>query len=269
MTRQAVSRQIALMEQELDAKLFSRTTAKVRLTEAGEIYYEFYTQWGEAWLEVQRKVRRVNTRRKEMINIGCIYSADLGAEILQMVELLRKQGITLEVNWEHGEPGALVSALELGYFDIVFTFDECCKEGGDLDSCLYAETYGVVVVRNDYFGRDAALDLRRLEHEPCFVVESMFRGMQKREFTEMWRKRGLNLTDVQVLPNRESIQTMVELGRGITLSTSMERLAQSPNICQIPVGQRTQLMCAWRSDEARESVHALLDLIRGHRKALN
>lgn len=263
MTRQAVSRQIMLMERELGTKLFHRTTAKVELTAAGEIYAKFYEDMFEAWQEVQRKVKRVNEEQGETIRIGCIHSTDLGEYILRIVEALRQQGTQLRVDWEHREAQELASALEAGYFDVIFTFGECCQGSERLEHCVFEETRGVIVVRKDYFGKNVVPTIAQLENEPCFITKSMIPNeMQKQEFIEMWRQYGLNLTDVKLLPNRESTQTMVELGRGMTLATSMERFSRSPNICQIPLHRRTQIFCAWRRDENRNPVTALVEMIR-------
>jgi DNA-binding transcriptional LysR family regulator len=42
MSQQAVSRCVALLEEELNAKLFVRTTRSVELMSAGRMYYDLY-----------------------------------------------------------------------------------------------------------------------------------------------------------------------------------------------------------------------------------
>lgn len=62
LSRSAVSRQVALLEDELGVRLLNRTTRTLSLTEAGEAYYQSCARIVAEAREASRKVRRLHDR---------------------------------------------------------------------------------------------------------------------------------------------------------------------------------------------------------------
>lgn len=263
MTRQAVSQQIAALERELGAKLFDRTTAKVIPTPVGELYIRFFNDALRQWEEVQRKAESILRREGETIRIGCLYATDLGDQVLEKVEHSREQGQSFDVVWERREAHELLSRLVEGKYDIVLGFGKALEHFPDaalLDSFVFARTRGVIAVRSSYPLTRLGASAKDFEHEPCFLAEGMQPSEQARaEFLREFAACGLNFSDVRVLSNRESVQTMVETGRGITICTDMERFVHYPSITTYPIDRFQDIVCVWRRAEQRPQI---LDFLR-------
>lgn len=64
--------------------------------------------------------------------------------------------------------------------------------------------------------------------------------------------------------NRAAVETMVEMGNGFTICTSLERLPLSREMKCFKLGYESNIICAWRKNETREGVHIVVDIIRNH-----
>lgn len=266
MTRQAVSQQIAALERELNAKLFDRTTAKVIPTPVGELYISFFSDLLRQWEEVQGKAESILHQQGETIRIGCLYATDLGDRLLEKVEEGRARGHRFDIIWERREAHELLTQLLEGKQDIIFVFDQTVLSSAKSDSLDYFDfdrSQGVIAVRKNHPLVHPGASAKDFEQEPCYLAEGMQPGMQtKADFLRDFAQCGLNFTNVQVLPNRESVQTMVESGHGITTCTDMERFIHYPNIISYPIGRFQEIYCVWRKNERRPHIQAFLALLR-------
>lgn len=266
MTRQAVSRQIALMEKELGVLLFTRTTAKVELTPVGELYTRFFRETMDRWEETRRKAETVLSEQGNLIHIGCLYDTDLGEKVLELIQDCRAEGHALRVDWERREPYDLLDPLLSGRLDLIFSFDralEECRQAERLESALFVEAQAVLAVRDDYPGVRPGASAQDFLEEPCFLSEDMVSADNRQTaFLEEWAGFGIQFSDLRIVSNRETLQTMVELGRGVTICTSADRFPKFPHILSYPLGRRQQILCIWRRGEARPQVLTFLGALR-------
>lgn len=258
MTRQAVSRQIAVFEKELGARLFDRTTARVSLTPVGVVYYRFFSQMQAKWEDTQRKAAAILSEQAESVSIGCPYAIDLGERVLEIVERCKKNGYPIRVNWERREPYDLLSHLFSGHFDIVFSFSgtlAAFAKNSELESTPFSDIQSMLLVRDSHPLVRPGVEAADLQQEPCYITESMLSSdLGLTGFLAEWATVGMRFTDVRTMPDRETLQTMVELGRGVTISNSMERFTKHPHICALPLNRFQKIMCVWRKNEKKAQV---------------
>lgn len=267
MTRQAVSQQIAILEKELGLKLFDRTTAKVDLTPCGELYVRYFSDAIRQWRAVQRRAEAILTTEGEKIRVGCLHAIDLGERVLELVEHSRNQGHAFDIMWERREADDLLNHLLDGAFDVAFVFEKEMKQfrlAEQLDSFLFATTQGVIVARDNYPLVRAGAIAADFEREPCFLSAGMIPNEQaKQGFLNEFSACGVRFTDIRTCPNRESVQTMVELGRGITVCTLAERFAHFPNMIAYPMDRYQGIFCVWKSATEKPQTQAFVDAMRG------
>ena len=263
MTRQAVSRQIALLEQEVGAQLFRRTTARVELTPVGELYTRFFQDAQARWEETRRKAEQILDERGNLIRIGCIHDIDLGEWVLRVIESCRRSGCPLRVDWERREPHDLLEPLLNGALDVVFSFGQAireCRQPERLEHFTIMEPQAMLVVRGTHPLAVPGARAADFQHEPCFISEHMLPSHDSRlSFQEEWARYGLRFTDVRVVANRETLQTMVEMGRGVTICTTVDRFFSHPNLKSYPLGRRQVIECIWRREESSPRICAFLD----------
>ena len=266
MTRQAVSRQIAHLEQELGTRLFQRTTAQVDLTPAGELYWQFFCHMQSEWEETRRKAEVILSEQNNLLHIGCNHDLDLGEWVLHVIEMCRNQGHSLGVNWERKEPHDLLDPLLNGQLDIVFSFEQAlsdCKQAEELEHICIAQAQAVLVVRDSHPLAVPGATARDFQNVPCFISERMTPlGHNRLSFEDEWAQYGIRFTDVHIMPNRESMQTMVAMGRGVTLSMDMDRFPHNPHILSYPIARSQGVFCIWCRGSVRPQVQTFLDAVR-------
>ena len=73
-SQQAVTKQIASLEQELGLRLFYRTTRQVTLTPAGSLLRDSFTQINRQIRSDIRKARELNSSGKSLLRVGFLSS---------------------------------------------------------------------------------------------------------------------------------------------------------------------------------------------------
>ena len=265
MTRQAVSRQIAHLEKELGAQLFQRNTAKVELTAVGELYWQFFCQTQAEWEETQRKAEVILNAQGNLVHIGCNHDLNLGEWVLLIIEKCQSNGYSLGVDWERREPHDLLEPLLAGQLDVVFSFERALddfKQADALEHVPIVQAQAVLVVRDSHPLAVPSACAQDFQDVPCFISEQMTPPTQKRlSFEAEWSAYGIRFSDVHIVPNRESMQTMVEMGRGVTLSTNVDRFPTFPHLRSYSIDRVQTVDCIWRKGESRPQMRAFLQAV--------
>src|SRR5690606_17624724 len=66
-----ISRQVARVEDRLQARLFNRTTRRVSLTEVGQTFYRLCQHLIEAWVEAFLAIHDVQGESKVLLRMSC------------------------------------------------------------------------------------------------------------------------------------------------------------------------------------------------------
>ena len=69
----------------------------------------------------------------------------------------------------------------------------------------------------------------------------------------------MDLVDVRLAPNRDSMQSMVELGRGFTICTELDAFTTRVETISYPLNRKLEIYCIWRQEEHSTPVLAFLE----------
>lgn len=69
LSKSAVSKRISLLEEQLGARLFHRTTRKLSLTEAGEVFYEYASQANRSALQAENAVFELQGEPRGLLKV--------------------------------------------------------------------------------------------------------------------------------------------------------------------------------------------------------
>ena len=70
MTHQALSKQIARLEETLNHRLFVRSTRSVQLTAVGELYYAYFREQAASFAEVCLEAEKLERCKKSDLLVG-------------------------------------------------------------------------------------------------------------------------------------------------------------------------------------------------------
>ena len=132
----AVSKQVALMEQEFGVPLFDRTRKTIQLTEAGRLFYQLFSQFNADFKATLEKVQALNLTRRGEVHIGCTINWDITNLYKPIQAFFSQKYPHLKLFWDGYSFDDLIPALKSGKVDVVFSLD------------IFLQDYPELITRN-------------------------------------------------------------------------------------------------------------------------
>lgn len=262
MSRQAVSKQIMRLEDELGTALFDRSGGKLTITAAGRLYYEFYTAMLDRWKALQAEVRALSGREK-LIRIGFLKGVNIEEQTFQLIDECAREDGSLRFIWERLEPFELAEGLLSGRLDIIFSFEPELRSVG-IEKQTFIQSRFCVVISEMHPRFDSIEKLS--DFESCvfltWKLEHLPESSPTGSFAALCTQCGVRPLDVVRLPNMESVETGVEMGSGVTLCSIHDRICSKPRIKVFPTDMRSDIEVAWRAGEENPNVTEMVERIK-------
>ena len=166
-----ISRQLALLEDELGVCLFLRTNKGVELTEAGRSLYRQSQNLFQDMRTIVDSVRDINAGMRGLLKIGMIYSNISIA--LQYLKEFRAQYPQVELYVRLGSPGDLLEDLNKGDLHLLFLRSSSERGSGLHERILGEEPLELVMIRElDPAPDQASVPLEALKGVPMCLLRS-------------------------------------------------------------------------------------------------
>ena len=118
---QALNKQIIKLEEELDEKLFVRSTRTVELTEFGKVVHTQFSEVMRKYAEACREVSAYKEQQKNKLKIGFFQAIPKKTVIYPVVQYLQAEDPKLQVEMFGGELDEVNDWLMSGTVDVVLT----------------------------------------------------------------------------------------------------------------------------------------------------
>lgn len=135
----AISKQIALLEKELDVRLFARSNKKTELTEAGKLYYDFFSKYKADFRNVKREAERFRSGKKELLRVGFLEGWDLSPFLPGALQAFSALHPEIEVVINCCGVKELSTLLLTDSLDVIMTLQNSVVEIGEIESSAVAE----------------------------------------------------------------------------------------------------------------------------------
>lgn len=166
-----ISRQLALLEDELGVCLFLRTNKGVELTEAGRSLYRQSQNLFQDMRMIVDSVRDINAGMRGLLKIGMIYSNISIA--LQYLKEFRAQYPQVELYVRLGSPGDLLEDLNKGDLHLLFLRSSSERGSGLHERILGEDPLELVMIRDlDPALDQASVPLEALKGVPMCLLRS-------------------------------------------------------------------------------------------------
>ncbi len=119
----AISKQIAVMEEELGVVLFERGYKTTKLTEAGKLYADFYKKYREDFLLISQQAKNVQTDNRIPLRIGFGSGWTLSDFLPRIIQNLKINHPHIKIFLESHSFRQLSVALNENNLDIIITLD--------------------------------------------------------------------------------------------------------------------------------------------------
>ena len=118
----SLSKQIAILEDELGVALFDRKPRDLQLTPAGKLLYHEYKRIMPEIDAISEKVMRLKDEKCETLSIGCIESIYLGDTAIRAIREFSSKALNVELFIERHGFDVLHNKIIDGTIDVAFTF---------------------------------------------------------------------------------------------------------------------------------------------------
>lgn len=139
----AVSRQISMLEKELEIALFDRRGGKTRLTEAGEIMYEYFRNSKEAFFQELQRAHDIAGNKTPQLTLGVLDGWTISEYIRPLQERLAANHFCCEI--EIHNFGSMMSALRAHTLDAAILIDVSEERNPDLKMINFAYPREVIL----------------------------------------------------------------------------------------------------------------------------
>ncbi|WP_068300739.1 LysR family transcriptional regulator [Pararhodobacter sp. CCB-MM2] len=264
----SLGRHIRLLEEQLDRRLFDRTTRQVALTEAGgEILEEARALVGH-FDAFEARLQGLRRAESQVLRIGAIDSAATGL-IPQLLPLLRAEAPDYEIELIENKTNILLPKLLSGGLDLAF-----CRPPEVRDPKLYFRTlfYETMVVAlpvtHPLAGR-ARLELGDLRDQPMILPDRRSRRYSHDLTIKLFADAGMQPKIMQYAAEKHTIVGLVSTGTGLAILPRWTERMAAPGVIFLPLDPaksaewpQSVITAVWprgTRDPRRDTVMAVLD----------
>lgn len=231
-TQSAVSRQIHALEEELNAKLFYRTTRTVALTPEGVMFLEHAKQILGHLKVARAKLRHHTNVRVQTLTIGCEGRSDLD-RLCGILRACRGRIETFHPLIRLDPRRSLLNLFYQGEVEVMFGFRENLPAGGELVYRELGKAPLCCVLPRDHplAGREL-VEERELYAQPLIVCDG-YAVHAKAVEAQHRVARHLSPELVQMGESAQVILTLVRAGYGCSILPRAAR--EDPELAYVPL----------------------------------
>jgi len=265
MTQPPLSRQIQLLEFELQVQLFLRTSRSVRLTPAGKVFlYEAMRILGLAHSSTI-SAQRIARGEAGLIRLG--FTA--GSSYSFLPKLLARTSSSLkDINFVLAEmvTKQQVEALEFNALDIGLQRRPSAQDGWET-ICVAREKMMLAIPRSHRLAKGRLPVLADLRGQP-FITFSPRDGYYFFQLIDgLFAQASISPTYVQQISQIHSILALVSAGLGVALVPESASMLHFGGIVLRPLKMHAvfaDLHLVWKTDNKNPALPVFIDLVRNH-----
>jgi DNA-binding transcriptional LysR family regulator len=255
LAQQALSASIRRLEEQLGVALFVRTTRKVELTTAGEVFADGARAVIAAAGDAVERVRQVAEGRTGRIRIGFSTAAGGVPIVREVIRTFAERAPGVEVRTEEHDFSDPSAGLADGHVDVAFIFGPLPVDGLSAMTLVREDRLLAIRPEHPLAGR-TAITAEDLPELPWLRVPAP-RG----PWTTFWfRNEGEGPTG-PVIKTADEWVTAIEAGRGVafTMPTVMQNFTTA-RITVLPVSglPPAEVLLAWRTNVSDPVIEAFL-----------
>ena len=257
-----LSKQIALMEQELGFELFRRVGKSVHLTQAGQYLYEQFKDIPERTAQAIAHAHALSRGDVGNLSVGVLEGQDVNLSMSRALARLRQRFPEVSVELERNSFRNLRSGLDSCRFDLIITLSfEIAGRRDWASQCLRRQQGAIAINRADPLAEKPDLSLEDLR-------DCAFVAISKDESAGGYEQLLIQCASAGFYPNivreastLESLLLCVEMGMGVALIDRNTRLEHNDaiRIITIPDSQHSDVVAVWQADNYNPMIAHLID----------
>ena len=256
----AISRQIRLLEERLGYPLFHRTTRHVGLSPEGKVLYETLL---ECDMSLQKSKQVIDTIHREgglsgHLRIGVHSGWSVNLFHLPCFNDFAERNPSVQQSFICDGFLSLADMLRENKLDLIVTNEDTAKFDFNIRSVHFGiYHYKLVILADHPQVRENRDDmLANLHGLDCYTHSSSLQTAEERKHF-LLDAVGTN-TNIEVVPNMDSVLTAIENKQGFTIMLGCSRMCYLPYVRTFDLDKSTTLVIAYKQDESDDIVSAFI-----------
>ncbi|WP_221793938.1 LysR family transcriptional regulator [Oceanobacter mangrovi] len=262
MAQPPLSRQIQNLEDELGVTLIDRSGRPLRLTNAGQFFYDQSVQMLARIAEIKRSTQQLGAEQKRWMGIGFTPSV-LYTHIPKAIQKFTNNHANVHISLSELTSVQQADALKSGRIDVGFSRLAINEEG--IENIILNRDRLMLAVPSEH--ALAALDSVTMEQiavEKVILYPASPRPSLADQILSHFKVRGLELRNTFETNTLQTALGLVAANMGVTIVPQSVRLMQRSDIHYLPIaanGMETQLVMSVRASDDSAHLAAFRDCV--------
>lgn len=266
----SLGRQIRMLEDRLETRLFLRTTRSVALTDAGAAIVEDVRALISQAERLEEKLRGIRRQEAPVLKVGAIDSTAAGL-MPQLLQHLRAEHPDIEVQLIEQKTIHLLPKLLSGSLDIAFCRLPDVRDPRLSFRTLFCETAVIALPAHHPLASRREISIADLADAPLIVPDRRSRPHSHDLTIKLFVDAGLTARITQVAEEKHTIVNLVATGTGLAIVPKWTARIAVPGVCFVPLAvpagnalSKLMLVAAWAKGSRDAQRDALLDTLARH-----
>jgi DNA-binding transcriptional LysR family regulator len=263
-TQPALSRQIAVIEENLGFDLFVRGGKTLELTPAGEVLLEELPKFIMHYNKIIEKAKAKSYGFSGTLHVGMLEGNILSEPFTRVFHDFTRIYPNIQIVLESFSYTGLIKGINDESLDIIVTLNFDLNDRNNLESLPIGESETHIVLRKDLIPKKPKdFKLRNLKHLTFLCVVPTESGQSAMRTINICRSAGFE-PRIQYAPSVTTLMLWVEAGLGVAFLHGENALRENPNIAFLKM-EKPQILdvsLAWRKEDTNELVPIFIDLFK-------
>ena len=257
----AISRQIALLEKEVGAKLFKRNNQRTELTEVGKLYFDLFSRYKADLVNTRVAAEALLNRKRGMMRLGFLEGWDLQQIIPEMMERFKAEYPDTEVVVNCCGVKEISTLLLTNGLDVAVTMSNSvrgmqefeCAEAAGLDKIILYAAGHPLADKENLAPADFKNDIFYAPWEIVdkMVIESINSNTRPYGFTP----------ELRFVRNYESMVTCVRNNMGVAIMDEWAWAKNSPDLRWIPMNSKDSISVVRLKSAASDRIKCMENML--------
>jgi DNA-binding transcriptional LysR family regulator len=257
----AISRQISALERELGFTLFDRTNKQTTLTEIGELYYGFFTEYKAGLERTMKKACEINAHQSGSVTVGCLSGWDLSGFIPKIISGFSAHYPNITLTIENYNFSGLVSALNQGDLDCIISIENSLASLRDVNIQPLAKVPRVLLYSSRHsLAGSASVTPADFRNETFLVPQEKGEGGAQEVVRTSMAGYGF-VPKMKTVPNIESMLSGVQNGLGVAVSDYWSRERSNDAFRYLMLDTEHMIGLAWSKSNKNSAIPAFVNEI--------
>lgn len=256
----SLSKQIALLEEELGVQLFNRSKNALLLTPAGELIYSEFSKIIPEAEAVLERAKRMKSASNGTLSIGFVESMSIGDTAKKMIRNFSAQEQNVALYIERYSFEALRNKMMDGAIDVAFTISQEIKNMRDIMRAeIEQRQTHIIISANHKLADRETLGLEDLRNETFVLMNKETSHISYDHIFRACRELGF-FPKIRYAPNNETILDYLELGAYVSFfdKSIVENRKEKLKFYPSPVGGHFALLCIWKKNNPNPALNEFI-----------